>query len=236
MINSLLASKEKCTGCGLCSTVCPTKSIKIVQDREGFYYPEIENSCINCGKCSRACPILNEPVIENRITQKVCMAIHKDKKIWEKSTSGGAFTAICNLFGDSETIVFGAKFDANNKGVCHTFVEGVENIDAFRGSKYSQSLIGDSFVFAKEFLEKGRKVIFSGTPCQISALRNYLGGKSYKNLLCIDLICHGVGSPKVLKEYLEECETNEKAILDYEFRHKIIKLGRHSLYNSKFIK
>ena len=233
MTKILLAEKERCTGCGVCATVCPTNSIEMVQDNEGFCFPKIKGSCIECGKCVKTCPILTKKEKKENIEQKVCIAIYKDREVWQKSTSGGAFTAICNIFGDDKTVVFGAVFDADKKQVRHEWIEGVENIEKFRGSKYSQSVIGDCYSKVKEFLKAGKRVIFSGTPCQISALRGYLGETKNENLLCIDLICHGVGSPKVFEKYLNVIESRKGYIVNYEFRHKIIKCGAHNLYNSK---
>lgn len=233
MKEKLLAEHDKCTGCGICAAVCVTNSIRMVVDKEGFAFPKIESGCIDCGVCSRSCPIINRPIM-SYIDQEACIAIHRDKELWNKSSSGGAFSAICQLFGDDKTIIFGALFDADSKRIRHDCVEGVNNIGIFRGSKYVQSDLGDCLFKLKKHLDCGRKVIFSGTPCQVSAVRKFLAGKCYKNLLCIDLICHGVGSPAIFQSYIDYLEKRSQSkVINYNFRHKIIKYGIQRLYNSQ---
>ena len=231
--NLNLPDINECTGCGACLASCPTHSISMEYNEEGFLYPEISSSCISCRKCEKVCPLLNEPIVVNSVNQEVYCAIHKNDIIWKRSTSGGAFTAICELYGDEDTIVFGAAFDSESKLIKHKWVKGVDNIDIFCGSKYVQSNLGDCFSECAQFLQEKKKVIFSGTPCQIAALINYLNIRKIKieSLLCVDLLCHGVGSPGVFKDYVSDLErTRGVRIRDFSFRNKEISLGRHKLY------
>jgi len=222
-----------CTGCGACGAVCPTGSITMEYNQEGFVVPVVAASCVFCGKCTKVCPAIHKPEVENAVEQAVYCAVHKDKAIWAQSSSGGAFTAICQVFGDEETVVFGAVYDKDARCVKHTWVKGIQNIGAFRGSKYVQSDMGNCLVALKGFLKEGKKVIFSGTPCQVAAVRNYLKLSSVDTdlLLCVDLICHRVGSPGVFRDYIQNLEQKQGAeIQEYSFRHKKISLGRHKLF------
>lgn len=228
----VLAGKDSCTGCGLCAAVCPKSAIHMEYDKEGFLFPSIGNDCIGCHTCEKFCPVFN-PIkwVGSPSEQNACCAIHKNDKVWRDSSSGGAFSAICQIFGDSETKIFGAIYDKYTKTIHHDYVTGVENIAAFRGSKYVQSDLKNSFKQVQEFLSDGKKVIFSGVSCQVAALRKFLGGTTHKNLLCIDVVCMGTGSPKVFKDYLEMIERQENGkVYHYKSRQKRIKYGVQSLY------
>ncbi|EIF6174299.1 Coenzyme F420 hydrogenase/dehydrogenase, beta subunit C-terminal domain [Clostridium perfringens] len=233
-ILDFIKEKKNCTGCSACLNICPVNCITMEYDEEGFLYPVYGENCIKCDKCKRVCPILNEKNEEKvKIKQIAMAAVTKSVETWKKSSSGGAFTEICNAYGDDNTIVFGATFD--NLKVKHSYVIGVKNIDVFRKSKYIQSDLGNSFKKVYEFLKQDKKVIFSGTPCQISGLRSYLG-KNYENLLCIDLICHGVGSQKVFDKIIKFDENKYGyKIKKYTFRYKKVFMGNFSEYSSEYI-
>lgn len=217
--------KSQCTGCGACLAVCPTKCINFVSDEEGFLYPEADSNCINCGKCESVCPVANRKETISKDFTKYCVAaLHRDRNIWEKSSSGGAFSAICKAFCGDEGAIFGARFERLD--VVHDYVYGADNIGDFRKSKYVQSEIRDNYIKVKDILENKEKVLFSGTPCQVAGLKNFLG-KEYENLLCVDLICHGVGSPDVFKKYIKYLgEKHSSKVISYTFRNKKAKMGR----------
>lgn len=214
--------KSECTGCGACASICPTNCISFVHDEEGFAYPESDSRCIECGKCHDVCPIVGDNGHDVCNTDQFCVAArHIDHAVWEKSSSGGAFSAICEAYCNDGHVIFGAKFKGLE--VVHDCVYSVDEIAAFRKSKYVQSNVGDSYRVAKNMLDNGCKVLFSGTPCQIAGLRNVLG-KEYDNLLCIDLICHGVGSPKVFEKYTDYLEEKYKSkLVSFTFRNKRVK-------------
>lgn len=229
-----LATRDNCTGCGACYVACPTKSIEMITDDEGFVYPSVHNSCVSCRICINICPVLNQSKKAIKEAQVACCAIHKDFDTWKKSSSGGAFSAICELFCANDSVIFGAIYDSSTHSIRHIGVTGVNNIDCFRGSKYVQSNIENCFQEIKCLLNNGRKVVFSGTPCQVAAIRNYLKNQNTDNLLCIDILCHGVGSPAVFKDYLAAIENKAGTpIKDYQFRSKKIHLGVHKLYVSR---
>lgn len=210
----------QCTGCGACFNICPVGAIEMKKDLYGFNYPYINtDKCIQCGKCERTCPSIEHKTgIADIDEQKAFIAVTKDKDVLFSSSSGGAFTEICRSFETDDLIIFGASFSM--RGVEHSYVEKIEHLSRFRKSKYIQSNIKNMYQKAEEFLKEGKKVVFSGTPCQIAGLRNYLGCY-YDNLVCIDLICHGVGSWDVFDECIKyaEKEYNSK-ILNYSFRAK----------------
>lgn len=195
----VVENKENCTGCTACKSTCPKHAIEMVEDEEGFLYPKVDlEKCVDCGLCKKACPVLNSK--DNKINQKGFVLNNKDEGIRADSTSGGAFTPIANYVLDNKGVVFGAAFDSNYK-VIHTYIENKNDIHIFRGSKYVQSYLGDSFIKVKEFLKDGRMVCFSGTPCQIEGLKKYLE-KDYDKLITVDVMCHAVPSPLVLRKYI----------------------------------
>ena len=198
MINIL--EKKDCCGCASCVQVCPKQCISMTEDCEGFLYPKVDSAvCVDCGLCEKVCPIINQGyTIVPLVTYA---AKNKDEKIRYKSSSGGVFTLIAEQILADGGVVFGARFN-ENWVVIHDYAETVEGLEPFRGSKYVQSVIGDNYKYAKQFLLEGRKVLFSGTPCQIAGLKKFLR-KEYENLLTVEVVCHGVPSPKVWKDYLQ---------------------------------
>ena len=192
--------KSKCCGCTACKNICPQNAIEIKEDEEGFLYPNVNmDKCVNCGLCKKVCPILNK-VPEKKIEQKAYVVNNKDENVRSQSTSGGAFTAIAEYVIDNNGVVFGAAFD-KDFNVEHTYVTTKEDLKKFRGSKYVQSDLKNTFQDVKKFLNKGQMVCFSGTPCQIEGLKKFLG-KDYENLITVDIVCHAVPSPLVWRKYL----------------------------------
>lgn len=189
-----------CTGCSACANACPEQCIQMAADAEGFLRPKIDSSqCVVCGTCQNVCPVLH-PKAHSHETVAYA-AVHKDDAIRLESTSGGVFSLLCQWVFDHGGIVFGAAY-ADDFSVAHGCVEKASDLSKLRTAKYAQSAIGDSYRQTKTFLEQGRYVLFSGTPCQIGGLRTFLG-KDYGRLLTVDLICHGVPSPAVWEHYIQ---------------------------------
>lgn len=196
-----ISDPSRCCGCSACVQRCPKQCISLCEDAEGFLYPEVDTShCIDCGLCEQVCPELHADA-ERRPLQTFA-AINPDAGVRLASSSGGVFTALAEQVIDAGGVVFGAAFDAHWE-VRHRYAETREELAAFRGSKYVQSVIGDTFLQAERFLKSGRQVLFSGTPCQIAGLRRFLR-RDYDHLLCVDFVCHGVPSPGVFRAYLAE--------------------------------
>lgn len=195
----VITDKSQCCGCSACVQRCPRQCISMWEDEEGFFYPKVNlDRCIDCHLCEKVCPCIN---IEESQEPLSCYAAKNiDEDIRKQSSSGGLFTVIAEKVIAEGGVVFGARFD-NNWQVVHTCIESKQSLAVFRGSKYVQSQIGESFKQVKTFLRERRKVLFSGTPCQISGLNHFLR-KEYDNLLTIEVVCHGVPSPKIWREYL----------------------------------
>lgn len=204
-----LAPKNLCCGCTACAAVCPHHCIQLTKDDEGFLYPHINHDlCVSCGRCEEICPTIRPQEMHEPADSYA--AVHTDAAIRQKSSSGGFFTALAEETIGQGGVVFGARFD-EHFCLVHGYADSVEGLEAFRGSKYVQSEMGDNFRKAKDFLREGRKVLFCGTGCQVAGLKAYLG-RPYENLLTLDILCHGVASPSVWKSYLQQCvvRTDEK--------------------------
>ena len=195
-----IKEKHNCCGCSACVLVCPKQCISMSADKEGFLYPQVDGAiCINCGLCDKVCPVINQE--EPREPLAVYAAKNNNEEIRLKSSSGGIFTLLAEQIIAEGGVVFGARFNESWE-VVHDYTETIEGLEPFRGSKYVQSVIGDNFIKAKQFLKDGRKVLFSGTPCQIAGLKKFLR-KEYENLLTVEVVCHGVPSPMVWRDYLD---------------------------------
>ena len=198
--------KSSCCGCAACYNVCPVKCIEMRADSEGFAYPVVAPSrCTDCGLCEAVCPFQATYTLNQH--PKAFAAKHRDEGVRLNSSSGGAFTALAGQTIRAGGVVFGAAWDSDWL-VSHTYTETLDGLSAFRGSKYLQSRTGESYRQAKAFLDAGRKVLYSGTPCQIAGLTRYLN-RPYANLLAVDVACHGVPSPKVFQAWLCEILKNQ---------------------------
>lgn len=225
-----ISEKKRCCGCAACQQVCPKKCITMAADEEGFWYPEVDtNKCIQCGACERVCPLLHNKEDKKGKLPNAYAAMNTDQEVREKSSSGGIFTLLAQAVISKKGVVFGAVMDPDQYGAHHMMAEDEEGLESFRGSKYIQSDIRETYIAAKKMLDCNKLVLFSGTPCQISGLKSFLG-KDYPNLLSVDLICHGVPSPLVWKKYLSEIETSERQkAVNVIFRKKVPSWQKYSM-------
>ena len=197
----LIHDKHNCCGCAACVQACPKQCISFDEDEQGFRYPLVdENLCVDCGLCKKVCPVLNQADAKKPL--KVYAAQNPNEAIRLKSSSGGIFTMLAEAVIDEGGVVFGARFDKNWE-VEHGYTETKEGLEAFRESKYLQSRTENTYQQTKEFLKSGRKVLYSGTSCQIAGLKKFLR-KEYENLFTVDVVCHGAPSPLVWRTYLQD--------------------------------
>lgn len=194
-----LCKKELCNGCTACANICPKGCISMVSDEEGFLRPVINKAdCVDCSLCQNVCPILRESVPIERETVAYA-AINQDDVVRQCSTSGGIFTLLCQWVLTRGGVLFGAAYNEQFE-VVHCKAETAEELTRYRGAKYAQSRLGDTFKQIAVYLQNDRYVLFSGTPCQVGGLLAFLG-KQYDKLILVDLVCHGVPSPKVWEHY-----------------------------------
>jgi len=213
-----------CTGCGSCVLSCPKDKIIIKEDNKGFRQISASKdvSCDNCEICKTACPLERQVTTEQHPIAFGCYA--QDYNELVKSSSGAIFPLISKYIIEKYNgVVFGACFN-NEFSVEHKYSETVEKTDVFRCSKYVQSSMDNCFVEAKQFLLKDKHVLFTGTPCQLAGLKSYLGELSDSDkLLCVDLICKGVPSPRIWQDYLNLYRSKYGTLVGVNFRHKNIK-------------
>lgn len=227
-----MLEKSKCIGCTVCKLQCPKQCIQMVIDEEGFKYPEIdERNCIHCNKCEMVCPVLQQKNGSTKEKTRLYAIKNMNQRVREHSSSGGVFSLISENVLNEKGIVIGAAF-AEDFSVQHIVVKDKKNLEKLQGSKYVQSDLGEIFFHCKQELEKGVLVLFSGTPCQNEALKKYLG-REYENLICIDIVCHGVPSPKLWKMYInyrrkKDVNDSEK-IQEINFRSKLSGWKRYSI-------
>ena len=208
---------DNCVGCGACESLCPVNAIQITENFEGFLYPEIDSSkCVNCGLCLKKCPS-NNPVFSN--SQKYCggLKINEKTALLESASGGACYELSKHIIEKHNGVVYGCAWD--DLTAKHVRVETVAQLSKLQSSKYVQSNTIGVYKKVEEDL-KSQVVLFIGTPCQVNGLKCYLG-KDYENLYTVGLICHGVPSPKLFKNYLKYLESKKGSkIIEYNFRYK----------------
>ncbi|WP_029200390.1 Coenzyme F420 hydrogenase/dehydrogenase, beta subunit C-terminal domain [Oribacterium sp. NK2B42] len=214
--------KEDCCGCTACVNACPVNCIQMQEDIEGFKYPHIDRErCVNCHNCEKVCPVINNP--KNERKPVAYLARTRDIKLLSKCTSGGVFTELAREIVKNGGIAYGVVYGESFK-IQHERISNLTEIERFPGSKYVQSDVGTTFAQVKNDLIAGNQVAFCGTPCQVAGLNNFLG-KEYRNLLLVDLVCHGVPSPKLWRAYVDYIEQKHGKLRFANFRSK--RLGYH---------
>ena len=209
---------DNCTGCGACMDICPHQAISMKENAEGFLYPEIDSSkCIGCGLCDKVCPA-NNPKSDNA-ADPVCYAAAAHNSLRLESSSGAVFPLLAEQVLSENGVVCGAAFE-DNIHLKHILISDLKDLKKLKGSKYLQSDTRHIFSAIKDLLEKGKYVLFSGTPCQVAGLNLFLR-KKYDTLITVDVICHGTPSPKVWRKYLDELKsTPDEQFISTNFRDK----------------
>lgn len=218
---------ESCSACMACVNVCPKDAISNSHSTEGFLLPKIDtDKCVHCGLCETVCDFRKEVHVGNDM-RRAFSFVHSDKRVVEKSSSGGAFTALSDAILEKNGVVVGVTYD-HEFNVAHAFAVNQEERDRMRGSKYVQSNPGLLYREIKNKLLQ-QPVLFVGTPCQCAGLKSYLK-KDYDNLIVVDFFCHGVPNNKMFKEHISFIEKKKQGkAVDYRFREK--KYGWNSYAN-----
>lgn len=216
----LFKDKKYCCACGACLNICPKQAISMQKDEYGFLYPQIDESkCIKCGLCLKTCAFQNSELKNIPIKTYAAQSDNTDLK---ESASGGIFASIAINVLREGGVVYGAAMEIENDKltVRHIAVENDADLIKLQGSKYVQSSTEKIYQDIKKKLNDNRLVLFSGTPCQVDGLNSYLG-KTYDNLITIDIICHGVPNNQMFQDYIVLLEEKYKdKIIDFKFRDK----------------
>ena len=217
--NTILMIKEnECTGCGACFNKCPVQAIQMSENSEGFLFPQIdESACIHCGQCLAVCPA--HKIEYQNFNEPECYAACANDDIRMDSSSGGIFTLAAQYILEQDGYVCGAAYTDNYEKVEHILVSDKNGLPRLRGSKYAQSDIGQNYREIQTLLQEGKQVLFTGCPCQVAGLYKFLGHK-YDNLFTMDLVCHGVPSPKVFRRFVQQREKEHGSIKYLSFRDK----------------
>ena len=216
-----LIGEENCCGCGGCHNVCPTDAIKMQPDREGFLIPTLDaDKCVNCSKCIDVCPVNTDSV--NSTPLKSYGITNNDLNILLNSSSGGLFGLFARIFLEQyeDAYVVGVVYENDYKSVRHIISNDLNDVYRMQISKYVQSDKGKIYCRVKQMLQEQKYVLFTGLPCEIAALRCYLG-KDFENLLLMDIMCKGPATPMVLRQYVDDMERKKHAkVTNINMRYK----------------
>lgn len=212
--------QDKCTGCGACYNKCPVNAIEMKADRKGFLSPVIDpEKCVNCGLCAKHCPVLNMDYVRKyKVKDPDCYAMMGDDKLRKQSSSGGMFTVLAEYVLKQNGLVCGAAYTQDYMAVEHIIVDNRTDLGKIRGSKYVQSSTMQTYKTIETHLKKGGWALYTGTPCQIAGIRAFLK-RDYETLILVDIVCHGVPSPKVYRKYIQE-KSNGSKLVRADFREK----------------
>lgn len=210
--------KNLCTGCGACRSICPKQCISMERDQKGFLYPVVDiDCCINCRSCRKVCSTYNERIIKPKEKPEVYAYVNPCRNTLLDSSSGGLFSVLAEKIILEGGYVCGAVYD-KDFSVKHIVTNCIEDLQKMRGSKYLQSRIEDCYEKVKELLNSEKKVLFSGSACQVIGLKGFLG-RDYTNLYTVDTVCFGVPSPMIFTEYLQS-KANGKKVTKVNMRDK----------------
>lgn len=214
----LCFKKEECCGCGACAGICPVHAIHMRQDREGFAYPYMDApACIGCGKCKKVCPIKNH--VSKKYVNRYFGVKAKEENVRYGSSSGGVFPILAEYVLERNGVVYGAGYD-NHMRVVHQEAESQEELEKAKRTKYVQSNLEGTFFRVQQRLKEKRWVLFCGTPCQTQAVKLFLE-EDYERLILVDLVCYGVPSPGIWKDYVRYLEKKRHGkMTDFSFRDK----------------
>lgn len=215
-----IIDKSLCCGCTACEAVCPHDAITMRPDMLGFLYPEADpEKCVGCGLCEKVCAFSKaKPVMSEYVKAYGARSI--DPEVLMSSRSGGVFPQFAEMTLNDGGTVYGAGYEDGFR-VVHKRASDISGVKEFRGSKYVQSDMRGIFRMVRKDLQDGYKVLFTGTPCQVDGLRSYLPERLHENLLSVDIVCHGVPSPYVWRDYLTYQQgIHGGKVTEVDFRNK----------------
>ena len=225
--------EDSCCGCGACYQICPKKSIQMEENERGFLVPIVdETTCVKCGACLKVCPEKERPLFNT--VKKAYAAISQSKGLLTVSTSGGVFGEMARLVISEGGCVYGCAWD-ENLHARHKKVECLDDLQQIQKSKYVQSDTNTTFIDVRNDLKQGRKVLYSGTACQIAGLRKFLNGREDR-LITVEVACHGVPSPGLFQKYINwKSRIYRSKIVGIQFRNKEKhKKGEHYMFRVDF--
>lgn len=218
----LFTTKSNCCGCEACANICPQHAIDMVEDEYGYKYPQINHEkCIGCGLCKKTCAYQNE--CEFNENNSAYAGVTENEELLMKSASGGVFAQIATNIIKQNGIVYGCSLEKESGKLTpkHIRIDNLEELKKLQGSKYVQSDMNDTYIKVKEDLYLDKTVLFSGTPCQVSALKKYIGKKNNGKLYTIEIICHGVPNKRMFQDYVDYIEVrNNIKVKKFIFRSK----------------
>jgi coenzyme F420-reducing hydrogenase beta subunit len=211
-----VCEKNKCVGCMACLSVCLKDAIQINDSLEAYNAVIDQNKCVNCGRCHVICQNNRDLNLTHPVAWYQGWAA--DSNVRERASSGGLASALEIGFINKGGIVCSCVFD---KGEFRFTIAGMtEELKKFKGSKYVKSNPQGIYDEINKEVRDGKLVLFVGLPCQVEAVRNYVGEKYQSQLYTVDLICHGTPSPILLKDYLKQCGYKIEDIDSITFRKK----------------
>ena len=211
----MVSDHEACTGCGVCALSCPVGCITMKESGEGFFYPEVDKGkCIGCGLCEEKCHLNNKVRFEEG---KAYAVISRNNDELQSSSSGGVFSVLARKILDSGGLVVGCELHDGNPR--HVIIQEAADLHRLRGSKYVESDLAPVFQELAEEAGSGRKILFSGTGCQIGAVKSLLGEN--ENILYAEILCHGVPSRSLFQRHNDFIERKYgDKLTDIKFRSK----------------
>ncbi len=208
----------RCVGCGACAAACPTHCIEIQISPSGEYRPVIQKDrCVGCDRCTKVCMLENQNVAHWHFG-RAYYGWRRDGDVME-STSGGIAAVLADHVVATGGVVVGAVLEPDQGVVRHRLVEAQDALKTLQGSKYVESYLADIYPQVKAKLQTGQTILFTGVPCQIFALKSFLG-QDYPNLITVEVLCLGAPRVGVFKKYLEHIQKKYGALRAFNFRSK----------------
>ncbi len=218
-----------CYGCSACKNICPKHAISMIEGKNGFFIPKIDKEkCIECGLCEKKCPYINFKTNVELCNQKWLCGYSVDEEERIQSTSGGIFYHIAKKFIEDRGYVCGCVWDENFNPI-HIITNNINELKKMRGSKYVQSDMKQCHSIIKKLLSEGKKVLFSGTPCQVASIKLFVGKQI--NLYTISIICEGVAINRIWNIYKNRLEKkNDSKLENVCFRNKAVAWNKPVAY------